>query len=85
MDTLYVKIISPSQTLFEGPALSLSSTNSQGNFDILPQHANFLTMTKDVPIILTTPDNKRLEFKLALSIVYNVGNNVSVYTDIVPN
>ncbi|OGE27005.1 hypothetical protein A3H85_01215 [Candidatus Daviesbacteria bacterium RIFCSPLOWO2_02_FULL_40_8] len=84
MDTLYVKIISPNKTIYEGPAVAVSSQNSQGNFDILPQHANFLTMTKNSPIIIHTIDKKQLEFKIPLSIIYNLGNRVSIYTDIVP-
>lgn len=81
--TIHVKIVSPSQTLFEGEAVSLSSKNSQGNFDILAQHANFLTMTVNSPIIIVTPDSKKLTFKIPLAIVYSSENKVSVYTDII--
>lgn len=49
---LNVKIISPTQTIFQGQALSVSSANSTGKFDILPYHANFITMVQKVPIIL---------------------------------
>jgi len=51
-NTLTVKIISPTQTLFDGEAYSISSINSSGKFDILPYHANFITLVQKVPIIL---------------------------------
>ena len=51
-NALNVKIISPTQTIFEGEAYSVSSSNSTGKFDILPFHANFITMVQKKPILL---------------------------------
>lgn len=51
-DVLNVKIISPTQTIFDGEALSISSVNSLGKFDILPFHANYITLVQKNPIIL---------------------------------
>lgn len=50
--TLNVKILSPTQTIFEGEVLSISSVNSTGKFDILPFHANFITLVQKNPVIL---------------------------------
>lgn len=49
---LNVKILSPTQTIFEGEVLSVSSVNSTGKFDILPYHANFITLISKNPVIL---------------------------------
>lgn len=49
---LNVKIMSPTQTIFDGEVLSVSSVNSTGKFDILPYHANFITLVKKNPVIL---------------------------------
>lgn len=49
---LNVKILSPTQTIFDGQVLSISSTNTTGKFDILPYHANFITLVQKSPIIL---------------------------------
>lgn len=57
-NTLKVKILSPIQTIFDGEALSVSSTNSTGNFDILPFHANFITLVQKNPIILRVKSDK---------------------------
>lgn len=51
-NVLNVKIMSPTQTIFEGQAFSVSSKNSTGAFDILPFHANFITMVQKTPILL---------------------------------
>ncbi|HLC88193.1 MAG TPA: hypothetical protein VJG66_04030 [Patescibacteria group bacterium] len=51
-DTLNVKILSPTQTIFEGEAVSVSSVNTEGKFDILPYHANFITLVQKKPIFL---------------------------------
>lgn len=51
-NVLNVKILSPTQTIFEGEAYSVSSTNSAGKFDILPFHANFITLVQKQPIFL---------------------------------
>lgn len=49
---LNVKIMSPTQTIFDGEVLSISSVNSTGKFDILPYHANFITLISKNPVIL---------------------------------
>lgn len=51
-NALKVKILSPTQTIYDGEAVSISSVNSMGKFDILPYHANFITLVKKKPIFL---------------------------------
>lgn len=49
---LKVKILSPTQTIYDGEAVSVSSMNSFGKFDILPFHANFITLVQKTPVVL---------------------------------
>lgn len=79
---LQVKVLSPKQTLYDGPAVAVSSKNSQGNFDILPEHANFITITNNAPVTILTPDNKKVTFNLQTAIIYNTASTVNVYTEI---
>jgi len=79
---LQVKIISPKNDIFTCPALSVSSVNSVGKFDILPQHANFITLIKDVPIIIKKTNHETVTFNFPLAIIYNNKNRVNIYTDI---
>ncbi|KKR87116.1 hypothetical protein A2617_00775 [Candidatus Daviesbacteria bacterium RIFOXYD1_FULL_41_10] len=83
---LLVKIISPKETIFDGQATSVSSTNFLGKFDILPEHANFITMVKSVPIEVRVPGEKGpRSFTFPLAIIYNIKNKVSIFTDIQGN
>lgn len=79
---LKVRIISPQQVLFEDEAISVSSINSAGKFDILPHHANFITLIEDSPILIRKADKKLIEFKFPLAIIYTLSNKVTIYTKI---
>ncbi len=80
--TLHVTILSPTQTIFEGQALAISSKNSAGKFDILPQHANFITLIENQPIVLLLPGKKSLNFNFPKAIIYTTQNLIKIYTDI---
>lgn len=78
--TLHVRIISPQQLILETEASSVSSKNLQGPFDILPQHANFITIIEDSPIIVRVPNQKKATFNFPLSIIFVTENKVNIYT-----
>ena len=89
--TLHVRIISPQQLILDTEAVSISSKNTQGNFDILPQHANFITLIENSPIIIRVPNpasrqggQKSLTFKFPLAIIMTTENKVNIYTYIQP-
>lgn len=82
--TLFVRIISPTRVFFQGQAESVSSKNVDGNFDILPQHANFITLIEGNPIIVRTPDKKSFTFKLPFAILFTRENKINIYTYIQP-
>lgn len=79
---LKVKIISPRKDYFDGLALSVSSENPMGKFDILPKHANFITMIKNAPITIRKEDKEKVVFNFPMAIIYTSSNNVKIYTDI---
>ena len=79
---LNVRIIAPQEDLFQGPALSVSSTNSTGKFDILPEHANFITLVQNSPITIRTGDGKSLSYNFPLAIIHASNNQVRIFTDL---
>lgn len=79
---LNVKILTPKQTLFEGEALSVSSKNSSGKFDILPQHANFLTLIENQPLTVIKQNKEKITLNLVAGVIYAESNQVHIYTDI---
>ena len=81
-DILQVRILSPKKMIFLGQASSLSSNNSAGKFDILSQHANFITLVKNTPIFLIKDNGEKLTFNFNLAIILAVNNIVTVYSDI---
>lgn len=79
---LQIRIVSPKQDIFSSPALSVSSVNSAGKFDILPQHANFITLVSNSPIIVRLPSGKNITFKFPLAVIYLTNNQVNIYTNL---
>lgn len=82
MNLLNVRILTPKQTLFEGEALSVSSKNSSGKFDILPQHANFLTLIENQPLTVIKQNKEKITLNLVAGVIYVESNQVHIYTDI---
>lgn len=78
---IHVRALAPGAILFEGEALAVSSKNSVGKFDILPMHANFITIVENYPLVITKLDSSKLTFQVREAIIYNSDNKVSVYTD----
>ena len=83
--TLHVRILSPQQLILETDAESVSSKNSQGSFDILPQHANFITVVENAPIVVRMKGQKPLSFKFPIAIMHVQENKVDIYTYIQAN
>lgn len=83
--TLHIRIISPQKLILDAAATSVSSKNSQGNFDILPQHANFITIIENSPIVIRSSNQKPLVFKFPLAIILTRDNKVNIYTYIQPD
>jgi len=51
---LKVKIISPTETHYEGSALAISAVNKVGPFDILADHANFFSLLSKGDVVVNT-------------------------------
>lgn len=81
-DTIFnLKIASREGVIFEGKASSITSYNSKGKFDVLAQHANFISLLqKSVQIIDISGNTKEVKFDNALMKVYQ--NQVSIYMGI---
>jgi F0F1-type ATP synthase epsilon subunit len=80
-DQLTVRINSPEKFIWEGTAVSVSSANDRGPFDILPMHANFVTLIKKSPIRVNTGTEVK-EFSFPNAVIWAHSNTVSIYTNI---
>lgn len=81
MPLLSVRISNPQRVIWEGEAEWVSSENTQGPFDVLPMHANFITIISNNEIRVKTKE-KILAYTYPQSILYAHNNKVSVYTNI---
>lgn len=90
--TIHVRILSPQQLILDTDAYSISSQNAVGPFDILPYHANFITVVENQPIFVRparpagghTLGNKPLTFKFPVAVISVSENRVNIYTYILP-
>ncbi len=64
--------------LYEGKVKALSSVNDKGKFDILANHANFISLIKD-KIILHERTGKKKEFILKKGVLKIVSDQVRVF------
>ena len=83
-DTFRVTIRTPDSVVFQGRAKSISSRNNAGAFDILPEHANMITLIENQPIqIVTDAGTRKFTFEKAVIAVKD--NSVSIYANINPS
>lgn len=80
-EKLLIVIRDRNKLLFQGEIKAVSSFNDKGPFDILPQHANFISIIKKHLVIhLRTKEKKRIELESGILKVRD--NNVEVYLGI---
>ena len=81
-ETIHVRISKATETVWEGQARSLSSVNSSGPFDILPMHANFISLVKDRPIRIIEQNGHEFEYSCKQAVIYVASNEAKIYVDI---
>ncbi len=78
---LQVRVISREGIKFEGRCEGVSSVNPTGEFDVLEDHANFITpVTHEVTVYVSKSRRKR--FKLKKGLVMIKDNVASVFVGI---
>jgi F0F1-type ATP synthase epsilon subunit len=73
-----VQIYSIEGLIFEGEVAALTSYNEEGEFDILPHHANFISIIQD-KLILRLPDQEKKSFSLELGVIKHQEEKTKVY------
>lgn len=71
--------MSPEEVVWEGQALALSSENSEGDYDILPGHANFMTLIKGTSVTLLLEDNKEESFTFEHAVLFFDEDKARIY------
>lgn len=77
---LIVVVRNREKVLYSGQAYAVTSVNDKGVFDILPQHANFITLIKEKVIVHPTlKENKEIQIENGIARVYK--DKVYIYVN----
>jgi F0F1-type ATP synthase epsilon subunit len=66
------------EVFYQGEALSVSSQNQLGKFDILPKHTNFITLIFDELSIVTSKGEK-ITYHFKRGVLEVTKNRVNIY------
>lgn len=77
---LDVFVMTGDSVIFNDEAVSVSSRNDNGRFDILPFHANFISLIKEFVSIQRTAENKK-DFVIKSGILRVYENKVQIFVD----
>lgn len=68
------------KVLYSGQAQAVTSVNDKGVFDVLPQHANFISLIKEKVIIHPTlKENKEIQIENGIVRIYK--DKVYIYVN----
>jgi F-type H+-transporting ATPase subunit epsilon len=77
---LHVIARAPFHIYYEGPATSVSGTNAVGQFDVLPDHADFFSMMSPGEVIVET-DKEPVTFTISNGIITVQNNEVILFVN----
>lgn len=76
-----VKIVELYKTVFQGELIALSAKNLKGNFDLLPDHTNFITVVSE-KLTLVFEGGKLQEMPIESGVMRCLDNSIEVYLGI---
>jgi F0F1-type ATP synthase epsilon subunit len=79
---LTLKIANAQRTFYNGPALSLSSQNDTGPFDILPDHAHFVSLLNNATVTVLNDQGQTQQFLVHRGLISVRDNSVQVFVDL---
>lgn len=81
VELLEVRVYTPEGIAWEGKARSISSVNSQGPFDLLPEHAHFVSLIENQPIVVVTDSGEEKTFLYKTAVVRLYNDHVRIYVE----
>ncbi len=76
-----VQVLSPTSILFAGSALTVTGFNDKGRFDILPSHANFVSLIRKTIIVRADKKSTR-EIEIGEGVLHCRNDQVRVFVGI---
>ena len=81
-EKIKVKVRNRTRVLFDDYVKAVTSKNDTGVFDILPTHANFISLIS-TPLILRKLDGQKQEIKFTNGILKVKDNSIHCYIDLI--
>jgi F0F1-type ATP synthase epsilon subunit len=81
-EVLHVRVNEATKVLWEGDAVSVSSENSDGKFDVLGLHSNFITLVRNAPITIVDVEGNEKKYSFKQSVIFVTDNTVKIFADI---
>jgi F0F1-type ATP synthase epsilon subunit len=81
-EKIHVRVRNRTQLLFDADVTAVTSRNDTGVFDVLPEHANFISLISS-PLILRKIDGKKQEIPFTNGIIKVKDNAVYCYIDLI--
>jgi F0F1-type ATP synthase epsilon subunit len=78
---LMVRFISPFETFFEGPADSLSASDKNGPFDVLPGHSSFIGILVNGDVKVSAHGFQK-SIGISRGIIHVYKNQVEVFANV---
>jgi F0F1-type ATP synthase epsilon subunit len=83
LGTLIVRVLSPTNNIYQGTAVSVSARNKVGAFDVLAGHANFFSLLTKSQVVVDT-GSQNLTFPINEGLLKVKDNQVTLFVDIEP-
>lgn len=80
MNQLNLIIKNRNKVFYNGEALYVTSENDKGRFDILPKHANFISIVKDY-IIYKKINGEEEKLDIKTGVLKNTSNSIIIYLE----
>ena len=78
-DLIKVILTSPESIVWQGEATTVTSTNSEGLFDLYPDHARFMTLLENVDLVVRLPDGEEEVFAIDKAVLLFADATANVY------
>lgn len=82
-DSIEVIVRSANEVLFSGSARAISSYNEKGLFDVLPLHAQFISIIKK-KLVIHEYENQKKEFTIDTGIIQVKNNVIQIFLGFEP-
>jgi len=81
--TMTVRVLAPTNKLYDGAAVSITANNKVGPFDILAGHANFFSLLTESQVVVNT-GTQNLTFPISQGLLKVKNNEATLFVDIEP-